>query len=80
MMNLEERLRYAKVILREVSREPCSRTFLAKRFIQASGSPASFETLFRFLRANGYVEKVSDEHRAPYRITERGRKFLEGLT
>lgn len=79
MRNLEERLRYAKVVLREVSREPCSRTFLAKRFIQASGSPASFESIFSFLRVNGYVEKVSAAHRAPYRITERGRRFLEGL-
>ncbi|MEM2108747.1 MAG: hypothetical protein QXL10_05645 [Candidatus Bathyarchaeia archaeon] len=80
MRNLEERLRYAKLILREVSREPCSRTFLTKRFVQASGSPASFASLFRFLRDNGYVEKASAAHRAPYRITERGRRFLEGLT
>ncbi|MBT0160681.1 hypothetical protein G4O51_11945 [Candidatus Bathyarchaeota archaeon A05DMB-2] len=79
MKNLEERLRYAKMILREVSREPLSRTELCKRFVRASGSPASFDGLMRFLVRNGFVEKASSEHRAPYRLTDRGRRFLEGL-
>ncbi len=79
MKNLEERLKYAKVILREVSREPLGRTALCKRFVVASGSPASFDGIMRFLVRNGYIEKVLAEHRAPYRITDRGKRFLEGL-
>jgi len=77
--NLEERLKYAKLILREVSCEPLGRTALCKRFVQASGSPASFECIMRFLTRNGYVEKSGSMHCAPYRLTERGRRFLEGL-
>jgi predicted transcriptional regulator len=77
--NLEERLKYAKLILREVSCENLGRTALCKRFVQASGSPASFDGLMRFLVRNGFVEKSGSRHRAPYRLTERGRRFLEGL-
>lgn len=79
MRNLEERLKYAKVILCAVSREPLGRTALCKRFVVASGSPASFDGLMRFLVRNGYIEKASSAHRAPYRVTDRGKRFLEGL-
>jgi predicted transcriptional regulator len=77
--NLQERLKYAKIVLRELSREPLSRTMLNKCFIQQSGTNATFEGIFQFLVKNGYIEKSGSAYRSPYRITERGRKFLEGL-
>ena len=80
MRNLQERLKYAKVILYELSKEPLSRTILNKRFIQKSGTSSTFEGIFRFLIQNGYIEKSGSAHRAPYRITEKGAKFLEGLS
>ena len=80
MRNLEERLRFAKVILHELSREPLSRSLLNKRFIEKSGTSATFEGIFKFLTQNCYVEKSGSAHRAPYCITEKGRKLLEGLT
>jgi len=78
--NLEERLKYAKVILHELSREPLSRTLLNKRFIQQSGTSATFEGIFKFLIQSGYVEKSGSAHRASYCITEKGKKFLGGLS
>lgn len=80
MRNLQERLRFAKVILHELSREPLSRTLLNNRFIQKSGTSATFEGIFKFLIKNGYIEKSSSAHRAPYCITEKGAKLLEGLS
>lgn len=79
MRNLQERLKYAMVILHELSREPLSRTMLNKRFIQESGTSATFEGIFKFLVKNGYIEKSGSAHRAPYCITEKGSRFLEGL-
>jgi DNA-binding PadR family transcriptional regulator len=80
MRNLQERLKYAKVILHELSRKPLSRTMLNKRFIEKSGTSAVFEGIFKFLVKNGYIEKSGAAHRAPYRITKKGTKFLEGLS
>ena len=80
MRNLEERLRFAKVILHELSREPLSRTLLNKRFIHQSGTSATFEGILKFLTRNGYVEKSGSAHRAPYRITDKGKRLLEGLS
>lgn len=79
MRDLQERLKYAKVILHELSIEPLSRTMLNKRFIEKSGTSAVFEGIFKFLVKNGYIQKSGSAHRAPYCITEKGRKFLGGL-
>jgi hypothetical protein len=40
---------------------------------------ASFNAIFCFLLAEGYVEKSGLELRAPYRITEKGSRMLEAL-
>jgi predicted transcriptional regulator len=58
------------------SRGSTSRTKLEKGFPE---SHASFNNVFDFLRTAGYVAKASAEHRAPYTITEKGRRFLESL-
>jgi len=77
-----EVIRVMGVILREVSRAPLSRTDLEKRVSQQGVSHACFEGIFRFLAEDGDVEKCGPEHRAHYRITEKGLKFLAwgGLT
>jgi predicted transcriptional regulator len=79
MRDLQERLKYAKVILHELSKEPLSRTMLNKCFIQQSGTSATFEGIFQFLTKSGYIEKNGSAHRAPYCITLKGRRLLEGL-
>jgi DNA-binding PadR family transcriptional regulator len=77
--SLEERLTLAKTILREVSREPLSRTELDKRVTRKIGTHASFEGMFRYLIHKGCIEKSGQKLRDFYRITEKGRKMLEGL-
>jgi hypothetical protein len=66
-------------VLRALSRSPRSRKFLLLEFDRRFESPAAFESTFLFLVTDGSVAKSGAEHRAPYCITERGRKMLEGL-
>jgi predicted transcriptional regulator len=52
---------------------------LEKRTVKKIGTHATFEGIFRYLVQNGYVQKSEQKHRAPYVITEKGFKLLEGL-
>ena len=79
MKSLDERLTLAKTILREVSREPLSRTTLDKKVTRKTGTHASFEGMFRYLIQKGCIQKSGQKIRDPYCITEKGRKLLEGL-
>lgn len=81
MMDMQERYRDRWcLILRVLSRSPRPRRFLELDFVRKFESPAAFESTFLFLVRDGRVEKGGSEHRAPYRITERGQKMLEGLS
>ena len=65
------------MVLRELSREPLCRTVLEKRSrCKGEMSYACFEGIFRFLVLDGDVVKSGVEHRAPFRLTERGKAFL----
>jgi predicted transcriptional regulator len=74
--DLKTRLEFARVVLRELSREPLSHTALEKRVIRGGVSYACFEGIFHFLVADGDIEKCGPEHRAPFRLTEKGQVFL----
>jgi predicted transcriptional regulator len=69
-----------RCILRVLSLSPRPRRVLELNFVRKFESPAAFEATFRFLVRDGRVAKSGPEHRAPYSITERGRKLLEGLS
>jgi predicted transcriptional regulator len=79
MRHLHERLNLAKNVLKELSRQPLCRTELEKRTVRKLGTHATFESIFRYLVQNGYIQKSGQKHRAPYAITEKGLKLLEGL-
>jgi hypothetical protein len=80
-MSLQEKyLERMRLVLRELSKGSLSRRALESRFTHRFESPAAFESTFLFLIQNGRIEKSGSEHRAPYCITERGRKMLEGLS
>ena len=79
MRRLRDRLHLAKIVLGELRKSPFGRTELEKRTVRKSGTHSTFEGIFRFLVENSYVRKSGQEHRAPYVITERGLKLLEGL-
>jgi len=79
MRNLHSRLNLARTVLKELSRQSLGRTQLEKRTVRKLGTHATFEGIFRFLVQTGYVQKSEQRHRAPYVITEKGLKLLEGL-
>ena len=82
MRSLNERLRLARAVLRELNRQPLGRTNLEKKIVRrldVHATHATFEGIFQYLVKSGYVQKSGPRHRAPYRITEKGKKLLEGL-
>jgi len=73
-------IKLARIVLAELSKAGVLRyTQLHKRTLKQCGTPATFRSIFNFLKQNGHIEKTSAEHTAPYRITEKGKRFLEGL-
>lgn len=82
MRSLNERLHLAKTVLKELSIQSLCRTELEKKIIRKldiHATHAIFEGIFQYLVQNGYVQKSEQKHRAPYVITEKGKKLLEGL-
>ncbi|MCW4046580.1 MAG: hypothetical protein NWE99_03335 [Candidatus Bathyarchaeota archaeon] len=79
MRRLSERLNLARTVLAELNKQPLRRTELEKRTVRKCGTHGTFEGIFRYLLQNGYVEKSEQRHCAPFRITEKGKKLLEGL-
>jgi DNA-binding PadR family transcriptional regulator len=69
----------AKTVLKELSRQPLSRTQLEQQTVKRTGTHATFEGIFRYLVQSGYVEKSEQKHRANYTITEKGTKLLEAI-
>jgi predicted transcriptional regulator len=80
MRHLRDRLVLAKTVLTALNRQTLCRTELEKRTVKKLGTHASFEGIFHFLVVNGYVQKSEERHRAPYVITEKGVRLLEGLS
>ena len=79
MRRLIDRMDLAKIVLKELDRQPLCRTELEKRTVKKVGTHATFEGIFRYLVQSGYVQKSEQKHRAAYVITEKGAKFLEAL-
>lgn len=79
MRRLHERLHLAKIVMKELRKGPLGRTELERRTVRKCGTHSTFEGIFHYLVQNGYVQKSGQKHRAPYVITERGLKLLEGL-
>jgi len=67
-------------ILRVLSFAHQSRRELERAFNKKMGSTAVFESTFEFLLEDGRIAKTGTKHRAPFCITESGRKMLEGLS
>jgi DNA-binding PadR family transcriptional regulator len=76
---LTDRMTLARTVLKELSRQPLFRTELEKRTVRKVGTHATFESIFRYLVQNGYVQKSQEKHRAEYIITEKGTKLLEAI-
>jgi DNA-binding PadR family transcriptional regulator len=79
MRCLNERMNLAKIVLKELSRQPLCRTELEQQTVRKTGTHATFEGIFRYLVQGGFVQKSEQKHRADYVITEKGAKLLEAI-
>ncbi|MEM1564034.1 MAG: hypothetical protein QW161_05125 [Candidatus Bathyarchaeia archaeon] len=69
-----------RIVLAELLKAgPLSYTQLYKRTLKLCGTPATFEAIFNHLKATGRIAKTASSHRAPYIITDKGKRFLEGI-
>jgi hypothetical protein len=80
MKKLKEQLELARVLLAELSCEPCCFSILEKRVLAKAGTYATVTILLYFLRDSGFIVKGSYENRAPYNISAKGRLLLEALS
>jgi predicted transcriptional regulator len=79
MRRLTERMNLAKTVLKELSRQPLSRTEIEQRTVKKAGTHGDFVGIFRYLVQSGYVQKSEPKHRANYIVTEKGAKLLEAI-
>lgn len=75
-LSLEVRLGVIQELLEALQRKPASWTQLSK---QISATPSQFQAALKFLADYKYVEKQDSTSRAPWRITEEGKKLLDSL-
>ena len=71
-----ERLAVAEIILHELSRVSLHRVDLERRVFKRDIGRSSFDGMFAFLVSDGDIQKVGVECRAPFRLTEKGQRFL----
>jgi len=69
----------AKTVLKQLAKRSLCRTELERRTVRKYGTHATFESIFLYLIQSGYVVKSDQKHRAPYTLTEKGKKLLEVL-
>jgi hypothetical protein len=80
MKKMKARLELARVLLAELSCEPCGFSDLEKRVLAKAGTFATVTNLLYFLRDSGFIIKSARENRAPYDISAKGRLLLEALS
>jgi len=66
-------------VLAELDKGSLRRTDLEKRTVMKCGTHATFDNVLNFLKEGGYVEKALARHMGPYRITEKGKRFLGAI-
>jgi DNA-binding PadR family transcriptional regulator len=76
MRKLGERLAVAEIILHELSRSSMHRADLERRVFKRDIGRSSFDGMFAFLVSDGDIQKAGLECRAPFRLTEKGQRFL----
>ena len=77
---MKEQLELTKVLLNELSCEPCSYSVLEKRVVAKAGTYATVTSILYFLRDSGFIVKCACDNRAPYNISVKGRLLLEALS
>ena len=73
---LDEKLRVARIVLQKLRDGPMRWTPLTKAILRESMTPWKAQSILDWLRRRDYVERPQ---RGVYRITEKGRRFLDTL-
>lgn len=79
VVKFEEKLQLTKVILAKLEKGQMHRTDLLKHVIESCGSPAKFDKVFKWLKDTERICKVGPSYRDAYKITWKGKQFLDGL-
>ena len=80
MKKLKEQFELTRVLLAELTCEPCRYSILEKRVLSKAGTYATVTSLLYFLRDSGFIVKGACENRAPYHISVKGKLLLEALS
>jgi predicted transcriptional regulator len=80
LTKVEPYLERIRMILSWLSRHQLNRTELETKFFAKAKEKYSFDRTLRFLAKEGYIEKIENKKRSPYRITEKGKRLLEALS
>lgn len=77
---MKQQFELAKVLLNELSCEPCSYSVLEKRVVAKAGTYATVTSILYFLRDSGFILKDASERLSPYNLTDKGKLLLEALS
>ena len=80
MKKLKEQFELAKILLNELSREPCGYSVLEKRVVTKVGTYATVTSILYFLKNSGFILKDASERLSPYNLTDKGKLLLEALS
>ena len=80
MKKLTKQFDLAKVLLNELSCEPCSYSVLEKRVVAKAGTYATFNSILYFLRKSGFILKDESDRLSDYNLSHKGKLLLEALT
>lgn len=80
MTILNEKIRLAEVFLTVLEKNPLRYTPLLRKCMNSCGSPHKFNYLLKWLREKGYIEPVLIKKKKHWRLTDKGLRFLRGLT
>ncbi len=76
MSVIENRMKLAKTILKELAKGPHRYTELLRETITECRTPYRFNYIFYWLKKKGYVTK-GEGRQEPYSITEKGEELLK---
>jgi len=80
MRAFESRLKFMAKILLKLQKQELNRTLIDRYASHLEGEThASSEFAFNFLKNHQFIAKVNTDRRSPYKITQEGLKFLEGI-
>jgi len=80
LMWIEKHQQRIRAVLEAIEKKGAQRhRELINVWMQNGGNGVSFNQSLSFLKRKGFVVKESTDKQSPYKLTDQGRKYLEGL-